>query len=218
MHLRARSTCELTGQPQHDRAGGCARATEQLEVGQRDIRVGDTALARASHRRESRLSQPFCPQHRSHSPQLAVELVRTVVVQREGDEAEAGMTDTHCVEIELELLRHDVGPTSRVPARPHDGSRPGTAANKDVVSIISPTKHEIRAVSVPTLSPSYRSTKHSNTSRWRGIGITAYTLDVRHAFDADHIGAIDNTTQKLMHEGQRPSESRGVRARRGTVR
>jgi len=37
-----------------------------------------------------------------------------------------------------------------------------------------------------------------------GIGITAYTLGLRHAFDADHIGAIDNTTRKLMNEGQRP--------------
>jgi high-affinity nickel-transport protein len=37
-----------------------------------------------------------------------------------------------------------------------------------------------------------------------GIGITAYTLGLRHAFDADHIGAIDNTTRKLMGEGQRP--------------
>jgi high-affinity nickel-transport protein len=37
-----------------------------------------------------------------------------------------------------------------------------------------------------------------------GLGITAYTLGLRHAFDADHIGAIDNTTRKLMHEGQRP--------------
>jgi high-affinity nickel-transport protein len=37
-----------------------------------------------------------------------------------------------------------------------------------------------------------------------GIGITAYTLGLRHAFDADHIGAIDNTTRKLMTEGQRP--------------
>jgi high-affinity nickel-transport protein len=35
-------------------------------------------------------------------------------------------------------------------------------------------------------------------------GITAYTLGLRHAFDADHIGAIDNTTRKLMGEGQRP--------------
>jgi high-affinity nickel-transport protein len=37
-----------------------------------------------------------------------------------------------------------------------------------------------------------------------GLGITAYTLGLRHAFDADHIGAIDNTTRKLMAEGQRP--------------
>jgi nickel/cobalt transporter (NiCoT) family protein len=37
-----------------------------------------------------------------------------------------------------------------------------------------------------------------------GVGITAYTLGLRHAFDADHIGAIDNTTRKLMTEGQRP--------------
>ena len=37
-----------------------------------------------------------------------------------------------------------------------------------------------------------------------GIGITAYTLGTRHAFDADHISAIDNTTRKLMAEGRRP--------------
>jgi nickel/cobalt transporter (NiCoT) family protein len=37
-----------------------------------------------------------------------------------------------------------------------------------------------------------------------GIGLTAYTLGMRHAFDADHIAAIDNTTRKLMSEGKRP--------------
>jgi len=37
-----------------------------------------------------------------------------------------------------------------------------------------------------------------------GVGITAYTLGMRHAFDADHIAAIDNTTRKLMGEGKRP--------------
>jgi nickel/cobalt transporter (NiCoT) family protein len=37
-----------------------------------------------------------------------------------------------------------------------------------------------------------------------GTGITAYTLGLRHAFDADHIAAIDNTTRKLMSEGKRP--------------
>src|SRR5947199_2010869 len=37
-----------------------------------------------------------------------------------------------------------------------------------------------------------------------GVGITAYTLGLRHAFAADHIAAIDNTTRKLMADGQRP--------------
>jgi high-affinity nickel-transport protein len=37
-----------------------------------------------------------------------------------------------------------------------------------------------------------------------GIGLTAYTLGLRHAFDADHISAIDNTIRKLMSEGKRP--------------
>jgi high-affinity nickel-transport protein len=37
-----------------------------------------------------------------------------------------------------------------------------------------------------------------------GIGLTAYFLGMRHAFDADHLAAIDNTTRKLMTDGQRP--------------
>jgi len=37
-----------------------------------------------------------------------------------------------------------------------------------------------------------------------GLGITAYALGMRHAFDADHIAAIDNTTRKLMADRQRP--------------
>jgi high-affinity nickel-transport protein len=32
----------------------------------------------------------------------------------------------------------------------------------------------------------------------------AYTLGLRHAFDVDHIAAIDNTTRKLLQEGRRP--------------
>jgi len=35
-------------------------------------------------------------------------------------------------------------------------------------------------------------------------GLTAYTLGMRHAFDADHIAAIDNTTRKLVSDGKRP--------------
>jgi high-affinity nickel-transport protein len=37
-----------------------------------------------------------------------------------------------------------------------------------------------------------------------GLGVTAYTLGMRHAFDADHIAAIDNTTRKLLTDGQKP--------------
>jgi high-affinity nickel-transport protein len=37
-----------------------------------------------------------------------------------------------------------------------------------------------------------------------GTGILALTLGMRHAFDADHISAIDNTTRQLMAEGKRP--------------
>jgi nickel/cobalt transporter (NiCoT) family protein len=37
-----------------------------------------------------------------------------------------------------------------------------------------------------------------------GIGVTAYVFGLRHAFDADHIAAIDNTTRRLMTRGQRP--------------
>jgi high-affinity nickel-transport protein len=37
-----------------------------------------------------------------------------------------------------------------------------------------------------------------------GIGATAYVLGLRHAVDADHIAAIDNTTRRLMSRGERP--------------
>jgi high-affinity nickel-transport protein len=37
-----------------------------------------------------------------------------------------------------------------------------------------------------------------------GTGLAAYLLGARHAFDADHIAAIDNTIRKLMRAGQQP--------------
>ncbi|MDQ6661716.1 MAG: HoxN/HupN/NixA family nickel/cobalt transporter [Chloroflexota bacterium] len=37
-----------------------------------------------------------------------------------------------------------------------------------------------------------------------GLALAAYTFGLRHAFDADHISAIDNVTRKLMQEGKRP--------------
>ncbi len=37
-----------------------------------------------------------------------------------------------------------------------------------------------------------------------GLGGLAYTFGLRHAFDADHISAIDNTTRKLLQQRQKP--------------
>ena len=37
-----------------------------------------------------------------------------------------------------------------------------------------------------------------------GLGGLAYAFGLRHAFDADHISAIDNTTRKLLQEGKKP--------------
>ena len=44
-----------------------------------------------------------------------------------------------------------------------------------------------------------------------GIGVLAYTFGLRHAFDADHIAAVDNATRKLLTDrttGERPGGSR----------
>src|SRR5438874_3352732 len=37
-----------------------------------------------------------------------------------------------------------------------------------------------------------------------GLGALAYSFGLRHAFDADHIAAIDNTTRKLLAQGRKP--------------
>jgi high-affinity nickel-transport protein len=39
---------------------------------------------------------------------------------------------------------------------------------------------------------------------YAGAGALAYTFGLRHAFDADHISAIDDTTRFLMQKGKRP--------------
>jgi high-affinity nickel-transport protein len=41
-----------------------------------------------------------------------------------------------------------------------------------------------------------------------GVGILAYTFGLRHAFDADHIAAVDNTTRKLMQDNVLSGEER----------
>jgi high-affinity nickel-transport protein len=53
----------------------------------------------------------------------------------------------------------------------------------------------------------FASARHANAGSSAigvGTGVLAYTLGMRHAFDADHIAAIDNTTRKFMAEGKRP--------------
>jgi high-affinity nickel-transport protein len=47
----------------------------------------------------------------------------------------------------------------------------------------------------------YYSTSHPVLG---GLGALAYTFGLRHAFDADHIAAIDNTTRKFQQEGRQP--------------
>lgn len=49
---------------------------------------------------------------------------------------------------------------------------------------------------------------HGGTLVTLGVGLTAYALGVRHAFDADHIAAIDNTTRRLTERG-RPADTVG---------
>ena len=45
-----------------------------------------------------------------------------------------------------------------------------------------------------------------------GVGVLAYTFGLRHAFDADHIAAVDNTTRKLLADNAlREAENRPTR-------
>lgn|SRR5487761_2627620 len=44
-----------------------------------------------------------------------------------------------------------------------------------------------------------------------GVSVLAYTLGLRHAFDADHIAAIDNTIRRLLQQRQDATEPRPLR-------
>ena len=41
-----------------------------------------------------------------------------------------------------------------------------------------------------------------------GVGVLAYTFGLRHAFDADHIAAVDNTTRKLLADNTEKRDAR----------
>ena len=69
----------------------------------------------------------------------------------------------------------------------------------------------IIGVTVGAFAVSFVYLPHGNSSDvvhsyllFTGLGLTAYILGLRHGFDADHIAAIDNTTRKLLNDGQRP--------------
>jgi high-affinity nickel-transport protein len=44
----------------------------------------------------------------------------------------------------------------------------------------------------------------SSYPAFAGAGVLAYTFGLRHAFDADHISAIDDTTRFMLQKGKRP--------------
>src|SRR4051812_12845552 len=50
----------------------------------------------------------------------------------------------------------------------------------------------------------YYSSNLAAAGSFTAAGVTAYVLGMRHAFDADHIAAIDDTTRLMMHRGRRP--------------
>lgn len=64
----------------------------------------------------------------------------------------------------------------------------------------------LRTVSTPA-SP--LGAQHPGVSAGIGVGVLAYSLGLRHAFDADHIAAVDNTTRALLGRADRS----GARAR-----
>lgn len=47
-------------------------------------------------------------------------------------------------------------------------------------------------------------TSRDGTLVYAGAGALAYTFGLRHAFDADHISAVDDTTRYLLQKGKRP--------------
>ncbi|MFC5911749.1 HoxN/HupN/NixA family nickel/cobalt transporter [Streptacidiphilus monticola] len=99
----------------------------------------------------------------------------------------------------------------------------GTSTATSVPAPTSPRSHRLRtvglfsviaamhvaafAVLVLMVAPHHYEIPGQSAGRTQvfgiGLGITAYTLGMRHAFDADHIAAIDNTTRKLMADGRR---------------
>jgi high-affinity nickel-transport protein len=89
--------------------------------------------------------------------------------------------------------------TAKLPARPLREPAPAATATQRLVGVFSAVGllHVLGWGGLLLLvGPRYPALA--------GAGILAYTLGLRHAFDADHIAAIDNTTRKLLGQGQKP--------------
>src|SRR6201994_1964939 len=87
--------------------------------------------------------------------------------------------------------------------RIRNGLTPGEWARTGVMVAVIVTLHVAGfAMLAAAVSGHYRIT--GTEAFGFGTGALAYTLGMRHAFDADHIAAIDNTTRKLVSEGKRP--------------
>jgi high-affinity nickel-transport protein len=74
------------------------------------------------------------------------------------------------------------------------------------VALMGATVVGLNVVGWGMLALALRGHYHLNRTEFFGFGtgVLAYTLGMRHAFDADHIAAIDNTTRKLIQDGERP--------------
>jgi high-affinity nickel-transport protein len=88
-------------------------------------------------------------------------------------------------------------------ARIRDGLSPSEWAQAGGMAAVIVALHVVGWFTVIALVAPHHYTLGTKTFGI-GVGLTAYTLGMRHAFDADHIAAIDNTTRKLMAEGKRP--------------
>src|SRR6201994_1028553 len=87
--------------------------------------------------------------------------------------------------------------------RIRNGLTPGEWARTGVMVAVIVTLHVAGfAMLAAAVSGHYRIT--GTEAFGFGTGALAYTLGMRHAFDADHIAAIDNTTRKLVNDGERP--------------
>jgi high-affinity nickel-transport protein len=94
------------------------------------------------------------------------------------------------------------GPTSRI-SKIRDGLTPREWTK---VGLMAATVLGLNVAGWGMLVLALRGHHHVNKTEFFGFGtgVLAYTLGMRHAFDADHIAAIDNTTRKLIQDGERP--------------